>query len=137
MNFQVPQFIEIEDKVFGPLSFKQFIYAAGSVGLAFLLYVFLPLPLLLKLIPIGIILGLGFALAFYKINNRPFIIVLQSALRYTLNSKLYLWEHRRKNSNTNIGQTTLQTTPTTVPPKLSKSKLADLSWSLDVKETLQ
>lgn len=137
MNFQVPQFIEIEDKVFGPLSFKQFIYVAGSAGLAFIVYVFLPLPFLLKIIPVTAILALGLALAFYQINNRPFIIVLQSALRYQLSNKLYLWEHRRQNNTNNIPQTTLSNNPLSNPPKLSKSKLSDLSWSLDVKEHIQ
>ena len=42
MQFQVPQFIEIEDKIFGPLTFKQFIYLAGGGGLCFLLYTILP-----------------------------------------------------------------------------------------------
>ena len=32
MRFQVPQFIEIESKIFGPLTFKQFIYLAGGGG---------------------------------------------------------------------------------------------------------
>ena len=26
MQYQVPQFIEVEDKIFGPLTFKQFLY---------------------------------------------------------------------------------------------------------------
>jgi len=42
MRFQVPQFIEIESKIFGPLTFKQFIYLAGGAGLSFLFYAFLP-----------------------------------------------------------------------------------------------
>ena len=138
MNFQVPQFIEIEDKVFGPLSFKQFIYVAGSVGLAFIVYVFLPLPLVLKLIPAAAIVGLGLALAFYQINNRPFIIVLQSALKYQLSSKLYLWDHNRKETaGAVLPRVTTNAASEESTPKLSKSKLSDLSWSLDVKETVQ
>jgi hypothetical protein len=31
MQFRVPQFIDIEDKLFGPLTFKQFIYLAGEL----------------------------------------------------------------------------------------------------------
>jgi hypothetical protein len=42
MRFQVPQFIEVEDKIFGPLTVKQFIYLAGGAGLVFILYHFLP-----------------------------------------------------------------------------------------------
>src|SRR3990172_12458701 len=43
MQFQVPQFIEIEDKIFGPLTFKQFIYVAGGAGACYLLWRVLPL----------------------------------------------------------------------------------------------
>ena len=78
MNFQVPQFIEIEDKIFGPLTFKQFIYIAGSAGLAFICYAFLPL--FIAFIPILIIVAFGLALAFYQVNERPFIFTIESFL---------------------------------------------------------
>ena len=42
MRFQVPQFIEVEDKIFGPFTFKQFIYIAGGIGVAGVLFTFLP-----------------------------------------------------------------------------------------------
>ena len=42
MQFQVPQFIEIEDKIFGPLTFKQFIYLAGGVGASIVLWLYIP-----------------------------------------------------------------------------------------------
>ena len=38
MRFEVPQFIEIEDKIIGPLTWKQFIYLAGGVGALLILY---------------------------------------------------------------------------------------------------
>ena len=90
MNFQVPQFIEIEDKIFGPLTFKQFIYIAGSAGLAFICYAFLPL--FIAFIPILIIVAFGLALAFYQVNERPFIFTIESFLRYLFASKLYIWK---------------------------------------------
>jgi len=62
MQFQVPQFIEVEDKIFGPLTFKQFVYMAGGAGLAYLLWRVLPFLLAAPLI-MGAI-GLGAALAF-------------------------------------------------------------------------
>ena len=38
MRFEVPQFIEIEDKIFGPFTWKQFVYLAGGVGLAAVIF---------------------------------------------------------------------------------------------------
>ena len=71
MRFQVPQFIDIEDKIFGPLTIKQFIYIAGGAGLSFILFRFLPLILTIPLALI--VIGMSIALAFYQINNKPLI----------------------------------------------------------------
>ena len=90
MRFQTPQFIEIEDKIFGPLTLKQFIYLAGSGGVVFVLYKFLPIYIsIFFIVPIA---GLGLALAFYKINNKPFIFTMEAAFGYVLGAKLYLWK---------------------------------------------
>ena len=95
MQYQVPQFIDVEDKIFGPFTFKQFIYIIGGIGLSYLLYRFIP-SLILSAIPIVIVLALSAALAFYRVNNRPFINVLESAFRYSLGSRLYLWKKDEK-----------------------------------------
>ena len=42
MQFKVPQFLEIEDKIFGPFTFKQFVYVAGGAGAAFIAWTYLP-----------------------------------------------------------------------------------------------
>ncbi|MDB5204551.1 MAG: seg [Candidatus Taylorbacteria bacterium] len=132
MQYQVPQFIEIEDKIFGPLTFKQFVYVAGGAGMCFIIYRFLPMPFsLLIVVPLG---GFAGALAFYKVNNRPFIDAVESAVRFYLGGKLYLWQKRDKPPTPEeISQ---------IPkggiyvPKLSESRLKELTWSLDINETV-
>jgi hypothetical protein len=141
MNFEVPQFIEIEDKIFGPLSFKQFMYLIGGGGLAFLFYT-LPVPLMVKFIPMAGAIGLGVALAFYKVNERPFILTMEAGLRYFFGKKLYLWEKKEtKITNVNVIQVQTGATAGTAGgdrnEKLSKSKLDDLTWSLDIKENIK
>lgn len=91
MRQEVPQFIDIEDKVIGPLSFRQFIYLVGGAGLGYVAYKLVPVPINFLLTPVGPALGL--LLAFYKKNGRPFLEVAQSAMRYQLRGKLYLWRH--------------------------------------------
>ena len=92
MNFQIPQFIEVEDKIFGPLSFKQFLYLVGGAGIAYLIYNFLSfLPFHAGAIPALAAAGFGFALAFYKVNDRPMIKAVESAFWYYLRGRLYLW----------------------------------------------
>lgn len=135
MRFQVPQFIDIEDKIFGPLTIKQFIYIAGGAGLCFILFRFLPLILV---IPLGVIvLGMSFALAFYQINNKPLIYIIQSAFGYYVSSKLYLWKKKDKSPEKAVQEGIKETNlPPIYVPKLSQSKLHDLTWSLDIKESL-
>ena len=61
MRFQVPQFIEVEDKIFGPMTLKQFIYMAGGAGLSFLIYV-LAKSLIVAFLPIIIVMATIFAM---------------------------------------------------------------------------
>ena len=131
MRFQVPQFIDIEDKIFGPLTIKQFVYIAGGGGLCFILYRFLPL---IITIPLGVIvIGFSIAMAFYQVNNKPLVYILQSAFGYFLSNKLYLW--KRKDESPEKAKEVAGASPLYVP-KLSESKLHDLAWSLDIKENL-
>ncbi len=131
MRFQVPQFIEVEDKIFGPLTFKQFIYVAGGVGICVILFIFLPMFLAI-LIGLPIILFAA-ALAFYKMNDKPFINVVEAFVKYTFTNKLYIW---KKESPTlkSFGVPKEKPIEQIYVPKLSESKLKELTWSLDIKE---
>ena len=128
MQFKTPQFIDIEDKIFGPFTFKQFIYLAGGGSMAYLSIKSLPaiigLPLALG------IAGLALALAFYKVNNRSFFLMLQAYLKYIFTSRLYVWRKAPPKKNAKNSPTLTSETP--YVPKLSDSKLKDISWSLDV-----
>lgn len=132
MQFQVPQFIEVEDKIFGPLTFKQFVYVMGGLGAAYLLWRALPLWLAAPLI-LGIG-GLSAALAFLQWNGRPFIVALENSFYYIIRSKLYLWNNEQKGS-VQKAQAPVARSAVYVP-KLSESKLHELAWSLDIKERI-
>jgi len=136
MRFQVPQFIEVEDKIFGPLTLKQFIYLAGGAGLSFVVYRLLPIPPFIKIIPVGIILGVSVAFAFAKIHQRfPFIYIVEAAFKYVLGPKLYIWKKVNKAPIPQSTDTAGQYASIMVP-KISDSKLKDLTWSLDIKESI-
>lgn len=133
MRFQVPQFIEFEDKIFGPLTLKQFIYLAGGVGMVVVLFSFLP-KFIAVIISVPIMVFAG-ALAFYKVNNKPFIEMVEAFFRYSMKNKLYIWNKKDKD----LKATKIKEREKTelYVPKLSNSKLKDLTWSLDVKENLK
>ena len=134
MQFQIPQFIEVEDKIFGPLTFRQFVYVAGGLGSSYL--VFRVLPFLIALPIIGAILGLAAALAFMQYNGRPFIIAIEHAFFYIMHPKLYLWNNERKRQRVSAKTQATSERAEVYIPKLSDSKLHELSWSLDIKERI-
>jgi len=137
MRFQVPQFTEIEDKIFGPFSFKQFIYMVGGAGAIVILYSFLPLALAIFFsIPIGLF---SLALTFYKVNNQPFIKITENAFRYFTSNRLYLWRKQEVKKKPAETAATAERKAETIiyMPKLTKNKLSDLAWSLDIKEKIK
>ena len=135
MQFQVPQFIGVEDKIFGPLTFKQFVYVAGGAGAAYLLYRVLPIYLAGPLI-VGTG-GLAAALAFMQWNGRPFILGIENAFYFFVRSKLYLWNNARKPKKVEVRDPQLEAASSQVYiPRLSDSKLHELAWSLDIKERI-
>ena len=94
MRFEVPQFIEIEDKIFGPLTWRQFLYLGGGLGMA--VVIFLTLPFILFAIfgiPLALLAG---ALSFYPINNRPFSFFLEAIINYMTGDRLYLWRSKEE-----------------------------------------
>ncbi len=129
MYFQVPQFIDIEDKLLGPLTFKQFIYLLGGGGAAFVLFKLLPN--LIAFLIAAPVVGFALALAFYKINDRPFIMIVESWVAYKMGAKLYTWKRREYVEEKKKEQTTGDVEMNYVP-KVSQSKLKDMSWSLDI-----
>ncbi len=96
MQFQVPQFIETEDHIVGPLSLRQFFYISGAVGISFMLYFMVASWLWFALSVI--ILGGAIAISFVKINGRPLVRVLSSALNYYWKPQRYVWLSDKTNS---------------------------------------
>jgi hypothetical protein len=94
MQFKVPQFLDIEDKIFGPFTFRQFVYLAGGAGICFVLFKLLGF--LLGAIPILLVAGFVLALTFYKPNNKPFIYMLEAGFKFLIQDKLYIWKRRKK-----------------------------------------
>ncbi len=135
MQFQVPQFIEVEDKIFGPLTFKQFIYVGGGLGASYIMWRILPIYVAGPLI--AAIGGLAAGLAFFQLNGRPFIVGLENGFFFLIRSKLYLWNNARKKSAKAPAAVALTGRHAEIyVPKLSESKLHELSWSLDIKERI-
>lgn len=97
MRFTVPQFIEREAKIVGPLTFKQFIFIGTAGAICFILYFTLgktnfSLFLLLAII----ILGTAAALAFVQVGGRNLPTVLLNALKFFIMPRIYFWQREEK-----------------------------------------
>jgi len=93
MQFEVPQFIEIESKIFGPLTWRQFLYVGGGGAMVVVLFLIAPIYLFVLVgLPIAI---LAAALGFFPINNQPFSVFLEAIYNYTRKQKMYLWRQKR------------------------------------------
>lgn len=90
MQFQVPQFIETEDKIVGPLTLKQFLYFAVAGGVCFILFFFLNLAFWVFVTIIFVTIAAAFA--FIKVNGRPLSAAAFSALGFYWQPRFYLWQ---------------------------------------------
>ena len=72
------------------------------------------------------------ALAFVKINNRPFVEVVQNAFLFYTNSNLYTWR-KTKQQEINVNQVVQKQDRPDLVPKSGAVKLKDLALGLDIK----
>ncbi len=137
MEYQVPQFIEVEDKVVGPLTLWQFIYLAGTAGFCIIFIYFLPLVVAILLcIPV---VALGAALSFYKVNGKSFIEMLEAGFNYYTGAKMFLWKREapkaeKPGASAAAAAAAEAALPQKHAPRLTSGKLTELAWSLDIQK---
>ena len=131
MRFKVPQNIDMPDRILGPLTMLQFIYAVIGGGGAYVCFMSLPSPL-------GAILGVIVALftvamIFLKINERPFSHFLLSLFRFMSTPKQRVW-HKGGTTDLNVEIYHAQkknTGPVVAEKHLSHEDIARLSKGFD------
>ena len=132
MEYQVPQFIEVEDKIVGPLTLRQFIYIAGAVGICIVFFV--SLSFVIAFLLSAPVVALAASLAFYKVNGKPFIEVLEAGFNYYTGAKLFLWKHGESGEKKKEAAAAETSLPQQGTPKLTRGKLSELAWSLDIQQ---
>lgn len=132
MQFRVPQFIDVEDKLFGPLTFKQFIYLLGGGAACFVIWNLIPIKVV-ALVILAPFAGLSIALTFMDYNGKPFMFTLEAAVNFYLKNKLYIWKKLPKKKVAEVEkEVEVKEESTIFVPRLSDSKLKQLTWGLDV-----
>lgn len=90
MLFNIPQFIDKEDKIVGPLTAKQLGWMFGAGAVMLLLWAALDSSaFILASIPV---IGIFSALAFYRPNNMSLIAFIGSAVTFSFKPKMYIWK---------------------------------------------
>lgn len=88
-HFVVPQFIDVESKIIGPISARQFVIIAVTLGVCFIWYRFFPSYIF---IPMILICGaVGGGLAFAKVNGQSMHYFVLNLIQTLKRPRLKLW----------------------------------------------
>jgi hypothetical protein len=90
MLFNVPQYIDIEDKVAGPFTAKQLLWMFGMGGVLLMLWGLLDkITFFIAAIPVALIFC---ALAFYRPQGQPLIKFFFWGIAFIFHPKTYIWK---------------------------------------------
>lgn len=139
LQFPVPQFIDIEDKLIGPLSLKQFGFILPGALLVFLLFrifklgpafFFTALPVVIATLAVG----------FGQFNGKPLYNQFGTFIKFISTPKRYQFSKQQDSTdNLNLGAIDIQRTSDEINPlqkeivETPQSKLHRLSMMLDQK----
>lgn len=90
IQYAVPQFIDVENKVIGPISVRQFVIVAVEIALVFAFYKTMDLPAFLLAVILTLTVAVLFA--FIKINGRPFHYFMLNFMQSVRNPHLRIWK---------------------------------------------
>lgn len=130
MLSNVPQFVDIEDHIVGPLTAKQLGWLGLGGVIVLVLWSFLALPaFIVSTVFVAIIFG---GLAFYKPYNQPLIIFIMSSVGFMFKPKMYIW--KRLPDSAARKSAPKEKAPEIIQRKsIDEQKIKDISKLLDVK----
>jgi len=135
--FTVPQFIDVEDKIIGPITTRQFIICLAGLAILVPAWKFLDF---LSLVLVGLLdFTITFALAFIKINGRPFHYFILNVIQTFKKPRLRVWNHHNplkdllSAEEAAADEVPKVTRPTKVKERLVSSHLKELALIVDTK----
>jgi len=131
-QFVVPQFIDVEDKVIGPITVRQFIILLVGGGLVFIAYKLADFTLFL--VEMIVISTLTFVFAFIKVNGRPIHYFLLNIFQTSKRPKIRVWQ--KTFSNFELKSYAKNEVPAMPPQirtrnKVRASRLAEMALIVD------
>lgn len=133
MQYKVPQNIDMQDKIIGPLTMAQFLYVlvGGMIDYVLLQSLFRQHAFLFVVIATPIAL-FALAMAFLKINDVPFPKFFQAAALFLVSPKVRVW-HKTVDLETplKIAAPKTKTKDTVIRTHVEKSEIEKLASVLD------
>lgn len=128
-QYQVPQFIDIEDRIIGPLTLKQFIYLAFAAAILFVFWFLLKFYIwILIALPVT---AMALSFAFLKINDRHFVYFFLAAISYFIKPRLYLFRNVLEAPLEKTEKGEIPESEIPKEEKVTRSRLKELALSLD------
>ena len=129
MQYALPQFTDVEDKLIGPLTLKQFLFlfATGLVILFFysllkfsIFFFFFSLP----------VLAVGVGLSFGALNGRPLYAYIGTFINYATRPQVRVFKREEPNVSTSVKKEERVVVKTATSAQ-TESRLKKLAYILD------
>ncbi|MEK7202768.1 MAG: PrgI family protein [Patescibacteria group bacterium] len=134
MQFTVPQFIDVEDKIIGPITSRQFIIMLAAFILIAIFYKIFDFTLFA--IASALVISISGALSFAKVNGRPFHFFILNFIQTLKRPKTRVWNHTIGKTEADYKIEEKKKTEQVSAPltkRYNVSRLAELSLIVDTK----
>jgi len=131
-QFVVPQFIDVEDKIIGPVTTRQFVILLTATLIIFIAYKLADTALFIFLL--CVIGGFALVLAFVKINGQPFHYFLLNIFQTLRRPSIRIWDRRYTDNELKIVQELRKVAPVAEKkfrPKANRSRIRQLSLAVN------
>jgi len=128
-QYKVPQDVEAEDKLIGPLSLRQFIYVVVAVLWAGLMYLLLNKVIVVMVIAILPVSGFFLLLGFGRRQEQSFDNYLAALVKFFVEPRIRVWD---KDLSQNELVKKVEKAPEIIPTKnVSRGSLSQLAMIMD------
>ncbi|MDO9509931.1 MAG: PrgI family protein [Candidatus Magasanikbacteria bacterium] len=131
-QFVVPQFIDVEDKIIGPVTTRQFVILLTASLIIFIAFKLADTALFIFLL--CVIGGFALVLAFIKINGQPFHYFLLNIFQTLRRPSIRIWDRRYTDKELKDIQELRKIAPIAekrTPHKTSHSRIRQLSLAVN------
>ena len=131
-QFTVPQFIDVENQIIGPITTRQFMILLGAMIIVAISYKLFDFSLFITITVISLIIAATFA--FVKINGRPFHLFVLNTIQTLRRPNIRVWNNRAMVNEQTEKIVAVKPDYEPVAPRVyKKSRLAELALIVDTK----